>query len=280
MSLAQLISGGGMLATAALPYELSEDAISALKSMGPAISGKATGVGTTAAGAAEFTPFTVTTGTAQTAVSPEGGYAQTLTPTGQQIQEGMFGQALQAIPATQVTPEQLYSQLQTMRAPEIDRQRLALEQRLFAQGRGGTSSMMYGGATPEQLALEQSLREQESKDMLASLTQAGALTGQNIQNIAGMLGVGYTPETQALAQLTPAAQFANIAQSGRLGQAESLYKSGIAGLEAETAGLTGAANLEAARVRALADALGAAFMSQESNDQDGNGIPDWIEGLV
>ena len=258
-TIAGLLGGAGQAASVVLPYTMSEDAISSVKQMGTELGARAPLVGAEAAGMAEFQPFTVTTGTAQTAVGPEGGYTQTLTPTGQQIQEGMFTQALGAIPQTQVTPEQLYSQLQTMRTPDIQRQRQALEQRLAAQGRLGTSSMMYGGATPEMLALEQSLREQESKDMLAALTQAGALTGQNITNIAGMLGVGYTPETQALAQLTPAAQFGQIAQSGRLGESEAIYKGGIAGLETEAAGITGAAALEAARVSALGDALAAYF---------------------
>lgn len=280
MSLAQLISGGGMLASAVLPYELSEDAISALKSMGPEIGSQATALGQQAAGAAQFEPFAVTTGLATTQATPEGGYTQTLAETPQAIQEGLLSAAQGAIPGVQVTPDQLYSQIQQMRQPGYERERLALEQRLAAQGRLGTSSMMYGGATPELLALEESRRQQETADILSSLTQAGALTGQNIQNIQGMLSAGYTPQAQALATLTPAAQFANIAQAGRQGQSEALYKGGIAGLEAQTAGITGAANLEAARVRALADALGAAFMAQESNDQDGNGIPDWIEGLV
>ena len=258
-TLTGLLGGAGQAASVILPYTMSEDAISSVKQMGTELGARAPLIGAEAASAAEFTPFAVTTGTAQTAVGPEGGYTQTLSPIGQQIQEGMFNQALGAIPQTQVTPEQLYAQLQEMRAPTTDRQRLALENRLYAQGRGGTSSMMYGGATPEQLALEQSLREQESKDMLTALTQAGALTGQNIQNVAGMLGVGYTPETQALAQLTPAAQFSQIAQSGRLGESEAIYKGGIAGLETEAAGITGAAGLESARVQALGDALAAYF---------------------
>jgi hypothetical protein len=279
MSVADLVSGAGLIGTALGVYDLSEGAVSDVKRMGTELGARAPQIGAQAASAAEFTPFTVTTGTGTTAVTPEGGYTQTLTPTGQQIQEGMFNQALGAIPQTQVTPEALYSQLQEMRAPTTDRQRLALENRLAAQGRLGTSSMMYGGSTPEQLALEQSLREQESKDMLTALTQAGALTGQNIQNVAGMLGVGYTPETQALATLTPAAQLANIAQSGRLGESEAIYKGGIAGLETEAAGITGAATLESARVRALADALGMAFGAGMGEDGSYE-VPGWLEELL
>ena len=48
--------------------------------------------------------------------------------------------------------------------PEEERQRLALEERLAAQGRLGTSSAAYGGATPELLAL--SAAEREARDDL------------------------------------------------------------------------------------------------------------------
>lgn len=278
MALSDIISGAGALASAVLPYELSEGAIESLKQMGPALGARAAEVGTGAAQAAEFEPFAVTTGLGTTQVGAGGGFTQELTPQGQQIQEGMLAQALGAMPTTQVTPEQLYSQIQAMRAPGIERQRLALENRLAAQGRLGLQSGMFGGTSPELMALEESLRQQESADMLSALTQAGALTGQNLQNVAGMLGIGYTPQTQALATLTPAAQLANIAQSGRLGESEALYKGGIAGLETEAAGITGAATLESARVRALADALASAFMVQ-SGDSAGD-VPDWLKNII
>lgn len=266
-SIADLIGAGGQLASAVLPYELSGDQIDYLKSLGTDLSGQATALGQTAAEAAQFTPFTVTTGTGTTQVGQGGALTQQLAETPAAIQQGLLSGALGAIPTAQVTPEELYSQLQTMRAPGIERQRLALENRLAAQGRLGTSSMMYGGATPEQLALEQSLREQESADILSALSQAGVLTGQNIQNISGMLTAGYTPETQALAGLTPAVNLANIAQSAGLGQSEALYKGGIAGLEAQTGAGTAAAALEGQRVRGLADALSAYFGAEATAGQ-------------
>jgi len=266
-SIADLIGAGGQIASAYLPYELSGDQIDYLKSLGTDLSGQATQLGQTAAQAAEFTPFTVTTGTGTTQVGAGGQLTQQLGETPAAIQQGLLSQALGAVPATQVTPDQLYSQLQTMRAPGIERKRQALEQRLYAQGRGGTSSMLYGGATPEQLALEQSLREQESADILSALSQAGALTGQNIQNISGMLGAAFAPETQALAALTPAVNLANIAQSAGLGQSEALYKGGIAGLEAQTGAGTAAAALEGQRVRGLADALAAYFGAEATAGQ-------------
>ena len=265
--LADLIGAGGQLASAVLPYELSGDQIDYLKSLGTDLSGQATQLGQTALQAAEFTPFTVTTGTGTTQVGAGGALTQQLAETPEAIQTGMLTQALQAVPTTQVTPESLLEQLRTLRAPETERQRLTLENRLRMQGRLGTQSGMFGGATPELMAFEESLRQQESADILTALTQAGALTGQNIQNITGMLGAAYTPETQALAAMSPAINLANIAQSSKLGQSEALYKGGIAGLETQAAAGTAAASLEGQRVRALADALSGYFGAEAMSGQ-------------
>lgn len=265
-SLADLIGAGGQIASAILPYELSGEQIDYLKGLGTDLSGQATALGQTAAEAAQFTPFTVTTGTGTTQVGPGGALTQQLAETPAAIQQGLLSQALGAIPTAQVTPEQLYSRLQEMRQPEIERQRQALESRLAAQGRLGTQTGMFGG-TPEALALEKAIQEQQSADILSSLTQSGALTGQNIQNISGMLGAGFAPETQALAAMTPAINLANIAQSAGLGQSEALYKGGIAGLESQAAAGTAAAALEGQRVRGLADALSAYFGAEAAAGQ-------------
>lgn len=255
---AGLLGTAGQAASAVLPYTLSGDQIDYLKETGAELATQAKELGQTAAEEARFTPFTVTTGTGTTQVGEGGALTQTLAETPAAIQEGLMSQALQAVPQTQVSPEQLFAQLTEMRRPEEERRRLELESRLAAQGRLGTQTSMFGG-TPEALALEKAIQEQQAADALTSLTQAGALTGQNIQNLQGMLGAAYTPETQALAALTPAAQFANIAQSAGLGASEALYKGGIAGLESQAAAGTAAATLEGQRVRALADALSGFF---------------------
>lgn len=266
-TLAGLLGGAGAAASAILPYTMSQEAIDQLKALGTQMGARGPAIGAEAAGATEFEPFTVTTGTGTTAVTPTGGYTQTLAETPAAIEQGLLGAAQAAVPGAQVTPEELYSRIQAMRAPGIERQRGEIEQRLAAQGRLGTSSMLYGGSSPELMALEESLRQQESADLLASLTQAGALTGQNIQNIQGMLTGAYTPQTQALAALTPSVQLQQPIVSSRLGGSEALYKGGIAGLEAEAAGLTGAANLEAARTQALGNTLAQFFGVQMAEGQ-------------
>ena len=266
-NLSGLLGGAGAAASAILPYTMSQEAIDQLKTMGTELGARAPQIAQQAAQASEFQPFTVTTGLGTTEVGPQGGFTTQLTEPQQAIQEGLLGQAQTAMGTTQVSPEDLYGQLQSLRQPTIDRQRLALENRLMAQGRIGTQSGMFGGSTPEQLALEQSLREQEAADALTALTQAGALTGQNIENLTGMLGAAYVPQTQALNALTTAQPLAQIAQLGRQGESEALYKGGIAGLETEAAGLTGAANLEAARTQALGNTLGQFFGVQMNEGQ-------------
>jgi hypothetical protein len=258
IDLAGLLGTAGQAASALLPYTMSGEQIDYLKSTGADLASQATTLGETAAEEARFTPFTVTTGTGTTTIGEGGAITQELAETPAAIQSGLMSQAFGSIPNIQVSPEQLFAQLTEMRRPEEERRRLELENRLRAQGRLGVQTGMFGG-TPEALALEKAIQEQQSADILSSLTQAGTLTGQNITNLQGLLGAAYTPETQALAALTPAAQFSNIAQSAGLGASEALYKGGIAGLESQAAASTAAASLEGQRVRALADALSGFF---------------------
>lgn len=263
---AGLLGTAGQAASAILPYTLSGEQIDYLKSTGADLASQAEAIGARSAEEARFTPFTVTTGTGTTQVGPGGALTQQLAETPAAIQQGLMSQALAAVPQTQITPEQLFAQLTEMRAPEEQRRRLELESRLAAQGRLGTQTSMFGG-TPEALALEKAIQEQQATDALTALTQAGALTGQNIQNLGGLLSTAYTPETQALAALTPAAQFSNIAQSAGLGASEALYKGGIAGLESQAAASTAAATLEGQRVRALADTLSNFFGAEAAAGQ-------------
>lgn len=253
-----LLSGAGSLGAAYLPYEAGQGIIDYLKQQGTTLQQQATGIGQQAATATEFQPFTVTTGTGTTQIGAGGGVTQQLGAVPQAIQTGLLEQAQQQIGAATPTAQDLFAQMQAARQPGQERAQLELENRLAAQGRLGTQTAAYGG-TPEALALQKAIQEQQSADLLSAMTTAPTLAGQNIQNIQGLLQAGYTPETQALAALTPSVNLANIAQSARQGASEALYKGGIAGLEAQAAAGTGVAGLEAQRVRSLADALSGLF---------------------
>tara|TARA_B100001105_G_C22366004_1_gene432653 strand:+ start:22 stop:1242 length:1221 start_codon:yes stop_codon:yes gene_type:complete len=84
------------------------------------------------------------------------------------------------------TESTVFNRLQALRAPGEERERLALDQKLFAQGRQGLRTAQYGGS-PEELSLNQAIQEQRSADALSAMSQARTdaatradLTGQGI----------------------------------------------------------------------------------------------------
>jgi len=130
----------------------------------------------------------------------------------------------------------IMSRLQASVAPEQERARLQLEQRLANQGRLGVQTSMFGG-TPEALALEKAIAEQQAGFGVSAMEQARAEQGQesaqrlaalqefrNRSQLAGTLGLDAMAEAragqaqksgQALAGLT---EMRNRAQlSGQLG---------------------------------------------------------------
>lgn len=306
--LSGLLGAGGSLAAAYLPYEATSGEMEALKNI---VSGFKTDVGTLSdelTGVSQFKPFTITTPTGTTSVAEGGGYGMQLGQVPGAIQTGLLGSAQTAAGALgsqapdvsgiqqaaltgaesllgQPTPTaaDLYSQMQAIQAPEQERQRIALENRLAAQGRLGTQTAAYGG-TPEALALEKAIQEQSAANLYQSQLMAPQLaqqqqqqaaglfglgsqasqlgqqmTASDIANLQNMLGAAYVPQTQQIAAMTPAVQLANISQAARQGELEALYKTGIAGLQAQAEGAGAVATLEAQRSRALADALQGLF---------------------
>ena len=172
-------------------------------------------------------------------------------------------QCFNAIPTSTADREQaVFNRIRATQLPEEERQRLALEERLFGQGRLGVSSAMFGG-TPEQLALAKAQEEARNQASLMAIQQAqkermdqAALANQTLglsQNLlAGNLALqgaeqqmglraleaAYRPETQQLAALRQGLLGSQIAQRGQLygtglygeaamGGLEALLKSGI-----------------------------------------------------
>jgi hypothetical protein len=150
----------------------------------------------------------------------------------------------------------VYQQMRDIQRPEEERQALALEERMLAQGRLGLSSAAYGGASPELLAQEKARQEamasanlaarqqvaqeqqQEYAKGLGLMGQASGMRGQQLQEAMGllssgytpqqqqlsaaqaMMGLGYMPQQQALGALGMGADIAKIADIGRRSGAE------------------------------------------------------------
>lgn len=260
------LEGTGQLASAILPYTESGQQIDYLKDLTGELSTQASQLGQQAAQASAFTPFTVKTATgAQADVGAGGGFTQNLSNVEQALQRGMFGQAQGLVGEGTASAADIFSQLQAAQAGEAERARLGLEQRLAAQGRLGVGTAMYGG-TPEQLALEKALQERTAANWLQAQQLAPTIAGQQLSNVGTALQNAYVPQSQNLAALQIASPFSQIAQAGRQGQSEALYKSGITGLETQAAGAGAVAGLEGQRVRALADSLSGLFQSETEYD--------------
>lgn len=203
-------------------------------------------------GMLEFQPYTVTSATGgqfgmtQDPTTGQMQYQLQLSPEEQQLYQdqlqraGMFfGQA--AMPVAD-REQEVYQRMRAAMSPEEERQRLAMEQRLAAQGRLGVTTGMFGG-TPEALTLAKAQEEARNQAMLNAMQFAG----QEQQRLAGlgtgMLAAGYMPQTQVLAGIEPGMTAAEQRRQAIAQQAGTYGQTYAAGLEALLQSGLGQANL-------------------------------------
>lgn len=220
-------------------------------------------IGQTAAEGTRFVPFTVTGSTgAGITTTPEGGTTMTLSPEEQALQQQLFGGAGQFIgqarqPIAQ-TEQDIFNRMLQVAAPERERQQLALEERLAAQGRLGTSSAAYGGATPEQMALANAQQQQLNQLGLQARQQALSEQQQAASLGQGMLGSAYMPQSNLLNVLQSGLGVAGLSDVGRRQAAQIQAEAGMGGLDALLQANLGAGNLTGQGLAALASTLGGA----------------------
>ena len=273
---------------------------------------------TDVAGQTQFKPFTVTSGIGGVTTTPTGGLTTTLTPEQQALQQQLQGFGTQAFGmlgspearnaeqasiinmltgaggGLQQREADIMQRLQAAVSPEQERQRMALEERLFGQGRLGVATNQYGG-TPEQLALEKAIAEQQAGFGVSAIEQARAEQQQQAsQTLAGlqetrarlgMLGEtglaalqqSYMPQQQLLQTLAPAIDISNIASAGQRQGAQlgsSLLQSGLASqLGAETA----ASNLRQQQIQAITNLLGGQQANSVTGQQGTTGL---LQGII
>jgi hypothetical protein len=341
MSITSLLGLGGLAASAYLPYSEAGSQIDYLKNQVPGYVSQAEDITNRAVQEAQFSPFTVRTGTGGTAsVGAGGGLTTTLGAEEQALQSGLLGgaqsalgglggvdtsgiqqqalggvsgalsqqvdpsiaaqqatmanlfnqqagtvggyssalsgltsQALsgaqQALGAQTPTASSLFQQMQMAQSPEQERQRLALENRLAAQGRLGVQTAAYGG-TPEQLAMEKAIQEQQSSNFLNATTLADQLASSQ-QARAAQLGSLGTSGLGAMQGMT--ANDINqlqALQQGNIGatSAQQQLQQGNVNLGSSLFGLGSAASMlptqyDAAQLANLGTMLGQAYMPQQ-----------------
>jgi hypothetical protein len=129
---------------------------------------------------------------------------------------------------------EVFNRLEALQAPSREREQLALENRLFNQGRSGVSTSMFGG-TPEQLAQAKAVEESRASSALGAMDftqrEQAQQSGQTLQALQQGLGesqlfgeLGLGGRQQALAEAlggtgsaATAAELA-LAQRGQAGE--------------------------------------------------------------
>ena len=257
--LSDLIGGIGQIGSALSPALpgiagtlLTGEAYSRLSDVGREAEQAAMGLAERGLAESQFRPFTVTTATGGqlgTRVTPTGAVETTmgLAPTEQALQQQLFGGAGQffgqAQMPTMAREQEIFERMRAAQRPEEERQRLALEERLAAQGRLGTSSAAYGGATPEQLAMATAQEEARTRSMLGAMQQAQAEQAQQAALGQQFLGSSYIPQAQLLAATQPAQRMAELQQQAQLYGTGLFGETALSGIEARLLAEQARANL-------------------------------------
>jgi hypothetical protein len=191
-------------------------------------------IGQTASEASQFKPYTVTSNLATAATTPEGGLGVTLSPE-EQARQAQYLQGAQGLlgnlgVGTEQATTDLYNQIRAAQAPEELRRQQAMEEGLFARGRGGITSGQYGG-TSEQLAFEKARQEAMLNAQLGARQQVGQEQLRNLQLGQGLQAAGYNPQGQALGLFGASAIPAQMAGQGQRAGAELQAQGSRAGLE-------------------------------------------------
>lgn len=180
----------------------------------------------------KFQPFGVTTSTGSMfGYDPiTGQVTMGASPAESAFQQQMFGDAASMFGAaagpTDAREQAIYERMRAAQRPEEERQRLALEERLQAQGRGGVRTAQFGG-TPEQLAMAKAQSEAQNMAMLGAMQQAQREQAQQAALGGQFLGASYMPQQQLLAAQQASQLFPQLQQRGQLYGA-GLYGEGVA----------------------------------------------------
>lgn len=191
-----------------------------------------------------FVPYGVTTATgssfgmATDPVTGEVTYGLNLSEDELARQRRLFGlsdQILGQVGGSVEEREQaVFDRMMQGMSPEMERQRLALEQRLQAQGRGGVMTNMFGG-TPEQLAMAKGQQEALSNAYLNAMQFAGQEQTRLANLGTGLMNQGYVPQTMLLQGIAPGMTAAEQARDQQNIQAGNFAETYLSGIEAQLA---------------------------------------------
>ena len=215
-----------------------------------------------------------------------------LSPEQQAISSGAFTDAQtllgNVVQDRSAREQEIFDRIRATQEAEEERNRLALEERLFNQGRLGVRTSMFGG-TSEQLALAKAQEEARNRASLAAIQQAQAEQAQDARLGTQLLGAAFLPEAQAQNAFRNALTAAEINRRANQFGTGLFAESSIAGLDAllgsgigqaELMGRIGTSLLSGAMGGAgsgqggIGDAIGKAF--EEYGPEIGGAIADLL----
>jgi hypothetical protein len=266
------------LASGGAAYYAGREGISDAEAAGQAGLGVGQEIGTTAAGMAEFKPYTVTSGLATGATTPEGGLDLQLSPEEQARQNQYLGQAQSMFGGLTGDvaggSQAIYEQMRAAQRPEEERQRMRMQEGLFASGRQGISSAAYGG-TPEQLAFEKARQEAMLNAQLGARQQFGQEQAQMLQRAQGLQQAGYNPQTQAINLFGASTSPASFADAARRQQGSLYGQAASGGLESFMEGQKQANELRQIQMEGLLGTL-SGRVNPETGEQITSGLFDSV----
>ena len=222
-----------------------------LRDIGEAANTQAQDLASQLQGLSTFKPYTMTTATGGTfgaTANEDGSMGTTLTlsPEERALQAQMFGGASdffsRATQDTGARTQDLFNQMRAIQSPEEQAQRLALEERLAAQGRLGVQTAQFGG-TPEALSLNMAQERARNEAMFGAMQQARQEQAQQAALGQQFLGQSYVPQAQMLNAIQGTSLFPQLQQQAQLFSAGQFGETSMSGIEAQLLAEQARANL-------------------------------------
>ena len=249
------------LVEAGTAYYAGKEGITDAEAAGQAGLGVGREIGTTAAGMAEFKPYTVTSNLVQSAATtPEGGLNLTLSPEEQARQNQYLGQSQSMFGGLTGDvaggSQAIYEQMRAAQRPEEERQRMRMQEGLFSSGRGGLQSNMYGGGNAETFGFEKARQEAMLNAQLAARQQFGQEQQNMLQSAQGLQAAGYNPQQQAIGLFGASNAPASYADAARRQQGSLYGQASLGGLEGFMEGQKQANELRQIQMQGMLNAVG------------------------
>ena len=216
-----------------------------------------------------FKPFTVTTGGLGTINTFDNGSTEfNLSESQRAMQDQLLGGASQfygnAMQDTAARETDIYNRMRATQRPEEEDARLAMEERLFAQGRGGLSTSRLGN--PEQFEFQMARERAKNEAMFGAMSQAQQEQMQQAKLGGLFQEQGYAPQANLMNALNAGMPVADMVDVARRQQGEYDLQAQLANLQADMGSRTGLSDLYSGLFSSATGALGSA----------GQSIFDWI----